>query len=553
MPKKPTSAEPIGIEFDYQPKQKAALRLVERNGGQYVELAARHVLEVGGQRSGKTLSKLMHGVQDYCLKFRKCNILVLRRTFPELDAGAIQDFKTFVPRDLYDWNATTRVATLINGSQVTFAGCANNVERDIEKYLGQAYPYILVDECAQFSPEVWQRLSMRNLINAGCEPDEHGNFPTPAIVGCTNPIGSFWEYYHTLFVKKKPWDMEDGMRQARDGSWWAPRAGEYECVYDPRHYYYNHSTVLDNPLYLKRDPTIVERLRAMPPDMRDRFLYGVMDKGVGQYFDCWSPEHHVVDLRTDPEAIIWEDWQPVWGGQDYGVGHWNAIYLFTKAKVRSVINDNYKTKTVCFVEIAPEQTGQTGQELVNMLDAKAYYPRLPVNHPQYERISGKRCKISALYFSHEKFSRVMERHSPADEYSRLLRQKGLPSVSRATMDRIGSASFMYNELKLGNLVVLATCQGIIQAIPALMRDPDHLDDVLKAATKADDRYDAFRYGLFGGLAARGRPQNERDQEYAESITDPMARYFYLRKRAFAAQAMKQEFKQEDQPVWYDKV
>jgi hypothetical protein len=261
----------------------------------------------------------------------------------------------------------------------------------------------------------------------------------------------------------------------------------------------------------------------------------------------------VVDLREDPEAVIWEDWQPVWAGQDYGVGHWNAIYLFTRAKVRSEIGREYKTKTVCFAEIAPEMTGQTGQELVNMLDVKCYYPKLPQDHPQYERISGKRCRLASIYFSHEKFSRVMEAHSPADEYSKLLRGRGLPSVSRATMDRIGSASFMYNQLKTGHLVILRQCQGIIMALPSLMRDPDNLDDVLKVDSKADDRYDAFRYGLYGQLAARGRPQIEADRERAAAIEDPMSRYFFLKKKEAEAKRLKEEFVQRNQPVWMNKV
>ena len=90
-----TSTGDIQFNFEYQPSQKRAFRLVTRRGGEYVQLAAPQNLEIGGIRSGKTVGRLMYYVQNYCLKFPKCNILVLRRTFSELDAGAIQDFKTF--------------------------------------------------------------------------------------------------------------------------------------------------------------------------------------------------------------------------------------------------------------------------------------------------------------------------------------------------------------------------------------------------------------------------------------------------------------------------
>lgn len=815
----------IKIEFAFEEPQTRLLKYVSMGGGTYLQLVARQCLEVGGQRSGKTTGKLMYGIIHYCLAFAGCNILILRRTIPELKAGVIQDFKTFVPPELYDFNESTHVATFKeNGSQVIFAGCvrggslidtrrglvpiervttrdlvltrngykrvlwsgrtgvkptislgplyltaehpvfcngefipvreivcrkdsgkidhlliqrssylkalsiaagqmprstiigttlsagkmghenrfmspfgkvlmansqramkyitetetpsiihsmgpifnfsqkqntenythmrdvtlrdcapnaeppfttqearesdfaesnagtsldwmknteasfpiasivaqtsweldermpdfatisaasvgtqkisdpvpvydltveseheffANGIlvhncatgsERDIEKYLGQAYPFMLIDECSQFSADVWQRLYARNLVNANCKEDKWGNLPVPAMVGCTNPIGAHWEYYHTLFVKREPIDKEEGMRKAEDGSYWVPDAGEWRCVYNPADYAYNHSTVLTNMAYRKRDPGIVDRLKALPKMKMEKFLLGLMDRQEGQYFDCFSEEYHVRDLRVDPEAVLWEDWQPVWAGQDFGVGHWNSIYLFTKAQVRSTVDDSYRLKTVCFGEVAPDTTGHTKEELANMLEIRAHYPKLPQSHPQYERISGKKCKLRALFFSHEKFSRVMEAHSPADEYSRLLRSKGLPSVSRATMDRIGSASFMYDQFKTGRVIILATCPGIIAAIPTLQRDPDNLDDVLKTTAKADDRYDGFRYGLYGGLHEKGMPNDEKARQYADGL-DPVARYFYLHKKKYEQDHSQDQFKQKEVPHW----
>ncbi len=553
MPPKLTSGsdDPVEIKFGFQASQKRGLRYVNRKGGTYLELRAPQCLEIGGQRSGKTVGKLMFGIQNYCLRFTKCDILVLRRTFPELDAGVIQDFKTFVPKALYDFNASTRVVTFKNGSRVVFAGCANDVERDIEKYLGQAYPFILVDECSQFSSDVWERLYARNLVNAACEEDEFGNLPTPGIVGCTNPIGAHWTYYHTVFVLKEPWLREEGIRRANDGSWWVPDADSLRCVYVPSHYFFNHTTVLDNDAYLKRDPGIIQRLKALPKAKMQKFLLGLMDKVDGQYFDCWTEEHHVIDLREDPERIIWQDWQPVWVGHDWGVGHHSAAYLFTKALVRTQFGNDYKLKVVCFAEVAPETTGHTNIELADMLKARAHYPRLPESSPQFERISGRACKVNAIYFSHEKFNRVMEAHSPADEYSRLLRDRGLPSVSRCSRDRIGRATLMYNLLKTGNLVVLRQCSGITIAIPALQRDPDELDDVLKVDNKADDRYDAFSYGLFGQLGQRATPGEEAIKDYVKTL-DPFNAHFYALKKRSQQTDAKQEFKQKEVPYWQTK-
>ena len=472
-------------------------------------------LSVGGVRSGKTTGALMFGMYEYTLKYAKCDILVLRRTFRELEAGAINDLKTFVSykgKPAFDWNDTKHIATFPNGSRAFFGSCTHNKERDIEQYLGQGYPFILLDECAQFSPDAYELLQARNTINSGCEPID-GTFPTPVIWGCTNPIGPFWLYYKTLFVDRKPVGVEGAVRD-NDGTWWVNENGERRCVYEPKRYWCGHSTVLDNPFILKRDPGILARLNALPPAKRDKLLFGLLDRVEGQYFDSFNPVFHVLNLREDPDAIVWQEHQPVWAGWDWGMGHSNAIYLFTKALVRTPsapgVEPTFKLKTVCFSEIVTDNKDQA--VMVDRLVKRCRWPG--TGHP---------FRLSAIYFSHEKFSRSMEQFTPADVLSRILRDAGQCPVSAATRDRIGRASFLYNMLQTGQLVILDTCVDIINALPALQRDPDRLDDVLKVDNKYDDCYDGFSYGLFGQLATRGVSAAQRERERFEAITDPFAR------------------------------
>lgn len=122
------------------------------------------------------------------------------------------------------------------------------------------------------------------------------------------------------------------------------------------------------------------------------------------------------------------------------------------------------------------------------------------------------------------------------------------------MDRIGSASFLYNLFKNGKIVILrGQCPGIILALPALQRDPDNLDDVLKVDSKADDRYDGFRLGLYGMLNEKAKPQVEKDREYADTITDPIAKHFYLMKQRYAHAKDGQSFVQEPANIWEGKT
>ena len=534
--------------FKFQAKQTELLRHVTRKGKTYIQPAAGQCLSTGGIRSGKTCGWLMYFVMHYCLQWTGCNLLVLRRNFKELENGAIADFKTFMPKELYDYDSTKHVATLKNGSRVVFGHCQNNKDRDIEQYLGQAYPAILVDECGQFSPDAWMMLFQRNIVNPACEYDDHDNLPIPAIVGCTNPLGPHYEYYRTLFVEKEPWNPgEDAKRDPVDGSWWTQESGEWNKIYDPDAYAFQRSTVMDNPELLARDPGIIARLMSMPKAKRDKVLYGFDGVAEGQYFDCFDPTYHVINLREDPEAIVWQpEYQPCWAGQDWGMSHINAVYLFTKAMVRSSVGDDYRLKTVCFAELVVSG-GKTMDQLAALLKAKCHLP------------NGTPVTLKAIYFSHEKFNRSGEGtggvgRRPADEYTRELKAVGLPPVISATRDRIGSASLMYNLIKKGELVILDVCKDIILSIPSLMRDPKCLDDVLKVDAKGDDCYDALRYGLFGHLAARKKPIALAEAERVAALkkSDPLAAYFLKMKLDAEAASRSVSFKPKEQPVWQGK-
>jgi len=538
--------------FKHQPKQLELLHTVVRKGGRrFVQAKAPQCLSVGGIRSGKTSGAMMFMVQHYCLAFEGCDILILRRTFKELESGAIADFKAFMPEELYDYDSTKHVATLFNGSRVVFGHCQNNKERDIEQYLGQAYPAILVDECGQFSADAWQMLYSRNTVNANCKPDEFDNMPIPVIWGCTNPLGPHYEYYRTLFVDKRPYNPPEGARRDEaTGAWWSYENGEWMLLYDPRDYAYQRSTVMDNPALTQRDPGIINRLMSLPKAKRDKMLHGLDGRFEGQYYDIWDPSVHTINLREDPDAIIWQPHQPVWLGQDWGMGHANAIYFFTKALVKKSVGTDYVLKTVCFKEIVV--TGGKGyKDLVQIIKAKCKLPLRTEEHPQ-----GVPFVPKAIYFSHEKFNRQMdEHHTPADEYSRELRSNGLCGVIKATRDRIGSASFIYNKLKNGELVILDECKEIILTFPSLMRDPDNMDDVLKTEAKGDDCYDGFRYGLYGELRERKKPAVEAVIDRAKELekTDPLAAHFYKMKMMAQVHKANAPFTQPKIPHWQAKM
>lgn len=495
-----------------------------------IEHPAPRKLAVGGTGSGKSAGILYHLVCDFALRFSKCDILCLRKTFPDLERGLISDFKTYVPEAIYRFNESKKVATLVNGSRIFFSHLASGSERDLLGYQGSSFPAIFIDECGQFSLDAFNFLQSRNRVNPGCEPDSQGNYPIPCMYAATNPVGPFFSEYRKAFRDKSPISPPEGAKQDKKGRWWVPDAGEWRLIFNPDDWAYVHSTVLDNPHMLAKDPAIYERLNALPEDMRQKMLFGSMDAISGQYYDCFSPTKHVINLRKDPDAIRWQQWQPIFLGFDWGRAHAAAIIWMTLADVKT-LDGSYKQKVVVYRELVLK--GRTGKQLGEELI----------------RLTGKE-KISAIYFSHEQFAKKWDEHSPAVELSNQLRAGDLPAVSRGTTDRVGRATFLYEKLSAGEFVVLDSCPQVIASIPSAVRNDKKLEDILKVPTDADDVIDALLIGLFGQLRNRAKPEALKTTERIASIKDPFNQKLAVMRQQFTEQ---RKAELATMPTWQRKL
>ena len=464
---------------------------------------ARNRLRGGGPGSSKSSDAMREGVQTSLLPYPGCCGLVLRRTMDDLRKSNIPNFREYVPQELYKWDASNSIATFYNGSKMFFSHMTNFSWKDMESYQSSSFPFIFPDECGGFPFAVWTFLQSRNRVNPECKPNALGQYPKPAMFGATNPIGAHWCSYHAMFVEKKPEELPKGSRRDKNGRWWSQKGDEWRLEYDPFEWDYVHSTILDNPYLLAKDPDIVARLNAIQPEsLRQKLLDGYMDASVGQYFDCFDPSYDVVNLREDPDAIIWQYWQPRWLGWDWGRAHWNTVYWFTKALVRRA-GGEYKLLTVCYREYVDR-----GLDYVQMADIVEKMTKLGLPSQTSER---KGVDYQRAYFSHEKFSKIMEDGTQEAKLSKALMDRGLAPLSRGTRDRVGRATLMYTALSRRELVILDSCPDIIRAIPQCTRDEDNIEDVLKVETKGDDCYDGFSMGLFGELGGTETPREEKDR------------------------------------------
>lgn len=504
--------------------------------------SATNRLRWGGTGGSKSSDALMEAFEDM-VRWDGLRVLFLRRSLEDLRKSAMQDWKSFVPKELY--TSSGNIETLYNDSKLFWGYLPNNTEKDLQQYYSAAFPRIIIDEASQISGESYQFLSSRNRVNAECQPDERGEFPIPSMSACTNPIGAHWGFYNKQFLKKKPFDPPKDARRDKNGRWWVEEGGSWVLVYDPNDWVEISSTLLDNPHQMRRDPDLHRKLMALPKAMRDKLLYGYADSVVGQYFDCWAEDRNVISMAKDPDAIIWQTWQPRWIGWDWGRAHWTAAYWFTIALVKTLTGE-YKEKVVCYREYVDR-----GQNYEALCSNVATMTKLGL--PGQAKAGEERTwSLKTVYLSHEKFIKREENqaHAPSVEITRELMKRGLPGATRnnaAAGSRVGKATMLHKLLETGGLVILDTCPEIIEAIPQLTRDPDNIEDVLKEETKADDCYDGFAMGPYNFFSTAKMPQEAKDAERIEAIEDPLRKRLEQYRLTMAKQKREQE--PERKPEW----
>jgi phage terminase large subunit len=468
---------------------------------------AKNLLAIGGGGSGKSMFLLGEAIYT-CLQYPGANCLLLRRDFPELEKGLILDFKATVPADDYKYNDQKHIAAFANGSKIFFGHLQNQSEKSLSQYLSAAFVFIGIDELGQFSYEAYSFLSWRNRINKDCQPDMNGDMPIPRMGGATNPLGPGYGWIKTVWVDKKPVSQLGQTVKKHDGKFYQNVHGRDEIVFDPEDYVFVHSTVLDNPHQLAKDPDYINKLMRLPPAMRQKALYGDLNAVAGQYFSNFTYDRHILSLPRDHDKIKWEPWQPRWMSIDWGLAHHSAIYWFTRAQVLD-IESKWRNRVICYRELVINETGH--RELIRRIAAQMG--------------DDEKKTTRHIFLSPERFNRTGDtQHTLGDEMADLLHELGLPRCVAANNRRVDGAVFCYNLLETGDVLLLEEeCPHLIRTLQTVVRSEKDLEDVLKADSIEDDCYDSWRYGLMSMLSEKGKPQTLKDQERIAAIQDPAQR------------------------------
>ena len=230
---------------------------------QYAFLSAdkKHV-GFGGARGGGKSWSVRTKAKILAASHAGIKILIVRKTFPEL----VNNHINFLIAELHGiarYNKTEKVFTFANGSTIKFGYCNN--DKDLEQYQGAEYDVIFLDEATQLQ-EMWIKKISACVRGVN-------SFPKRIYYTC-NPGGASHGYFKRLFIDKK-----------------------YEDGEDPNDYAFIQALVTDNKALMASQPDYIKQLEALPPKLREAWLYGRWDIFEGQFFEDFR-------MTPDPQKCL---------------------------------------------------------------------------------------------------------------------------------------------------------------------------------------------------------------------------------------------------------
>ena len=200
------------------------------------------------------------------LRYPGIKQMIMRRSYPELIANHIKPIKALLPVGTYRYNDSRKELTFGNGSEILFRYCNN--DRDLDNYQGTETDVLYIDEATQFTEEQFKIL---NACVRGVDGANQDKYPKRTYI-TANPGGVGHSWVKRLFVDR-----------------------EYLGDEVPEEYSFIQSLVTDNFALMESQPEYIKSLEALPPKLREAWLYGNWDIYEGQFFEEFAnlPEHYI--------------------------------------------------------------------------------------------------------------------------------------------------------------------------------------------------------------------------------------------------------------------
>jgi phage terminase large subunit len=273
------------ITVPYSPNKKQSI---------FHSSAEQEVVYGGAKGGGKSCALMMEALA-YGLEYAGARLYLFRETFDDLEANLINEMKEKWPKELYSYNESKHIATLLNGTRVFFRYIRN--KQDADRYQGRSMDFVGVDELTKYDYD-WIRILL------SCLRSPKG-FP-PLFRGTCNPGGRGHGWVKERYIEATGY----GEKVIDDPD------TENKMKFIP-------AQVYDNDVLMANDPAYVKRLENLPEDEKKAFLYGDWDIFAGQYFTSFRRDKHVVEPFNIP--TYWRRYRSIdWGFNDHCAIYWHA-------------------------------------------------------------------------------------------------------------------------------------------------------------------------------------------------------------------------------------
>ena len=247
----------------------------------------------GGGKTWAVRTKALLGAYNY----PGIRILVMRRTYPELQSNHIEPMIKLIRPELASYNGTLHTIYFVNGSVIHFGHWAGE-ESELE-YNGQEYDWVFLDEATQFT---WRAFQFLGGLLRGVN-----DFPKRMYVTC-NPGGVGHRWVKRLFIDRR-----------------------YKKTEHPEDYVFIAANVYDNHALMAHDPDYVRMLENLPEEQRRAWLLGQWDIFEGQYFAEFDRNVHV--CRPYGIPAHWRRYVTL----DYGMDMLAALWVAVDEQGRAVV------------------------------------------------------------------------------------------------------------------------------------------------------------------------------------------------------------------------
>jgi len=434
---------------------------------EFYRSTARYTCYGGARGGGKTHAIRIKAIVGAAIDWPGIRILIIRRTYPELQSNHIEPMLKLVTQGLATYNVQQKQMYFINGSIIKF-GHFQSYTSAMTEYQGQEYDWIFMDEATQFTEEEFRYMG-------GCLRGAN-DIPKQFFLTC-NPGGVGHRWVKRLFIDK----------EYKTGSL-DPEENE-----DPSDYHFIQAKVDDNlALMNSKDGEAYKRMLAsLPENIRAAHRDGDWDVLSGSYFPEFSVGKHVVKPFSIPKH--WARYRAFDYGLDMLAVGWFAVDETGRAYM-------YRE-----LRVSDQNVSQAAQLILDN--------------------TGKDERISVTFAPPDMWNRQKDSGKSMAE---LFMVSGVPII-KADNNRVQGwlqvKEFLMDRSdgKPG-LLIFSGCKGLISDIQSIQADDNNPNDCAKQPHDITHSPDMLRYfcisrSLPGALPKEPEHRDEFDaDDYEETMT-----------------------------------